>query len=94
VEIIFDNSDNRFPTGHEEVILHCTIDVKKDNYSLDRKSTSKANVMNLLESAGFSKSNPNYIVPQGCVSKTAYRAVVQADLLAKITVLMNAKDHK
>jgi len=50
--------------------------------------------MNLLQSAGFSKSNPYYIVPQGHVSKTAYHAVVQADLLAKITVLTNAKDHE
>ena len=68
VEIIFDNSDNRFPTGHEEVILRRTIGLKKDEYSLDRKSASKADVMNLLESAGFSRANPYYIVPQGRVS--------------------------
>jgi len=67
VEIIFDNSDNRFPTGREEVILRRTIGLKKDEYSLDKKSASKADVMNLLESAGFSKSNPYYIVPQGRV---------------------------
>jgi structural maintenance of chromosome 3 (chondroitin sulfate proteoglycan 6) len=69
VEIIFDNSDNRFPTGRDEVILRRTIGVKKDEYSLDKKSASKADVMNLLESAGFSKSNPYYIVPQGRVMK-------------------------
>ena len=68
MEIIFDNSDNRFPTGREEVILRRTIGVKKDEYSLDKKSASKADVMNLLESAGFSKSNQYYIVPQGRVS--------------------------
>jgi structural maintenance of chromosome 3 (chondroitin sulfate proteoglycan 6) len=68
VEIVFDNSDNRFPTGHDEVILRRTIGQKKDEYSLDKKSASKADVMNLLESAGFSKSNPYYIVPQGRVS--------------------------
>lgn len=67
VEIVFDNSDNRFPTGREEVILRRTIGLKKDEYSLDKKSASKADVMNLLESAGFSKSNPYYIVPQGRV---------------------------
>ena len=67
VEIVFDNSDNRFPTGHDEVILRRTIGQKKDEYSLDKKSASKADVMNLLESAGFSKSNPYYIVPQGRV---------------------------
>ena len=50
--------------------------------------------MNLLEIAGFSKSNPYYIVPQGRVSETAYHVVVQADVLAKITAVTNAKDHE
>lgn len=68
VEIVFDNTDNRFPTGHDEVILRRTIGLKKDEYSLDKKSASKADVMNLLESAGFSKSNPYYIVPQGRIT--------------------------
>ena len=68
VEIIFDNSDNRFPTGRDEVVLRRTIGVKKDDYSLDKKSANKADVMNLLESAGFSKSNPYYIVPQGRIT--------------------------
>ncbi|KAK2465769.1 hypothetical protein APHAL10511_002313 [Amanita phalloides] len=68
VEIVFDNSDNRFSTGHEEVVIRRTIGVKKDEYSLDKKSVSKADIMNLLESAGFSKSNPYYIVPQGRIT--------------------------
>ncbi|KAK9470572.1 RecF/RecN/SMC [Dipodascopsis tothii] len=68
VEIVFDNSDNRFPTGKDEVILRRTIGLKKDEYSLDRKSATKSDVMNLLESAGFSRSNPYYIVPQGRIT--------------------------
>ena len=68
VEVIFDNSDERFPTGTEEVVLRRTIGVKKDEYSLNRKNATKADVMNLLESAGFSRSNPYYIVPQGRVT--------------------------
>ncbi|GAO50930.1 chromosome scaffold protein [Saitoella complicata NRRL Y-17804] len=68
VEIIFDNSDNRFPTGRDEVVLRRTIGLKKDEYSLDRKTASKSDVMNLLESAGFSRSNPYYIVPQGRIT--------------------------
>lgn len=68
VEIIFDNSDDRFPTGKEELILRRTIGLKKDEYSLDRKAATKNDVMNLLESAGFSRSNPYYIVPQGRVT--------------------------
>lgn len=68
VEIIFDNSDERFPTGKDELILRRTIGLKKDEYSLDRKNATKTDVMNLLESAGFSRSNPYYIVPQGRVT--------------------------
>lgn len=64
------DSDGRFPTGLQETVLRRTIGLKKDEYSLDKKSTSKAEVMNLLESAGFSKANPYYIVPQGRVSPT------------------------
>lgn len=62
------DSDGRFPTSLPEVHLRRTIGLKKDEYSLDRKSVTKAEVMNFLESAGFSKSNPYYIVPQGRVS--------------------------
>ena len=68
VEIIFDNSDDRFPTGKPELVLRRTIGMKKDEYSLDRKNATKTDVMNLLESAGFSRSNPYYIVPQGRVT--------------------------
>ncbi|KAJ3071537.1 Structural maintenance of chromosomes protein 3, partial [Quaeritorhiza haematococci] len=68
VEMVFDNSDNRFPTGKDEVVLRRTIGLKKDEFSLDKKTVSKGDVMNLLESAGFSRSNPYYIVPQGRIT--------------------------
>ncbi|CAF9910840.1 MAG: hypothetical protein GOMPHAMPRED_007201 [Gomphillus americanus] len=68
VEVIFDNSDDRFPNGKQELILRRTIGIKKDEYSLDRKSATKSDVMSMLESAGFSRSNPYYIVPQGRVT--------------------------
>lgn len=42
---------------------------KKDNYFLNKKNVSRTDVMNLLESAGFSRSNPYYIVKQGKVSR-------------------------
>jgi structural maintenance of chromosome 3 (chondroitin sulfate proteoglycan 6) len=64
----FADADGRFPTSLPEVRLRRTIGLKKDEYSLDKKSVTKAEVNNLLESAGFSKSNPYYIVPQGRVS--------------------------
>ncbi|KAG0656747.1 Structural maintenance of chromosomes protein 3 [Rhodotorula mucilaginosa] len=68
VEIEFDNADGRFPTNKPSLLLRRTIGLKKDEYQLDRKSTSKGEVMSLLESAGFSRSNPYYIVPQGRIT--------------------------
>ncbi|KAI8952896.1 putative chromosome segregation protein SudA [Xylaria longipes] len=79
VEIIFDNSDDRFHTGNKEVILRRTIGLKKDEYSLDKKVVTKVDVTNLLETAGFSKSNPYYIVPQGRV--TALTNMKESDRL-------------
>ncbi|WQF76165.1 Putative structural maintenance of chromosomes protein [Colletotrichum destructivum] len=79
VEIIFDNSDERFPTGGKEVILRRTIGTKKDEYSVDRKVVTKNDVVNLLEAAGFSRSNPYYIVPQGRV--TALTNMKESDRL-------------
>ncbi|KAI8984689.1 chromosome segregation protein sudA (DA-box protein sudA) [Mycotypha africana] len=68
VEIIFDNSDNRFPTGKDEVVLRRSIGLTMDDYTLDRKAITKSEVASLLESAGFSKANPYYIVPQGRIT--------------------------
>ncbi|KAK3117971.1 Structural maintenance of chromosomes protein 3 [Teratosphaeriaceae sp. CCFEE 6253] len=68
VEIVFDNADGRFPTDTAEVVLRRTIGQKKDEYSLNRKNTTKQEVMNMLETAGFSSSNPYYIVPQGRIT--------------------------
>lgn len=67
VEIIFDNTDRRIPIAKDEISIRRTIGMKKDDYSLDYKSSTKADIMNLLEASGFSKSNPYYIVPQGKV---------------------------
>lgn len=85
VELIFDNSDERFPTGTDEVILRRTIGQKKDEYSLNRKNSTKNEVMNLLESAGFSRSNPYYIVPQGRVTRlTNMKDAERLDMLKEV----------
>ncbi|KAK1070015.1 Structural maintenance of chromosomes protein 3 [Friedmanniomyces endolithicus] len=68
VEVIFNNDDQRFPTDTPEVVLRRTIGQKKDEYSLNRKNTTRQEVMNMLETAGFSTSNPYYIVPQGRIT--------------------------
>lgn len=85
VEITFDNSDDRFPTGNKELILRRTIGLKKDEYSLDRKNATRSDVMNLLENAGFSRSNPYYIVPQGRVTRiTNMKDNERLDLLKSV----------
>lgn len=68
VEIVFENSERRFPIAKDEISIRRTIGLKKDDYSLDGKSATRSDIMNLLESAGFSRSNPYYIVPQGRIT--------------------------
>lgn len=95
VEIVFDNSDGRIPTGRNEVILRRTIGAKKDDYSLDRKTTTKAEVMSLLESAGFSRSNPFFIVPQGRItSLTNQQDSERLELLKEIAGTRVYEDRK
>ncbi|CAM9143510.1 unnamed protein product [Discosporangium mesarthrocarpum] len=55
----------------DEVVLRRTIGLKKDEFYLNRRRVTKQEVSSLLESAGFSKSNPYYIVQQGKVSALA-----------------------
>ncbi|GJQ71626.1 hypothetical protein Trydic_g11325 [Trypoxylus dichotomus] len=71
VEIIFDNSDNRVPIEKDEIFLRRVIGAKKDQYFLNKKVVPRSEVMNLLESAGFSNSNPYYIVKQGKINQMA-----------------------
>jgi len=74
VEIIFSNTDGRFQgdsastSNNDEIILRRTVGKKKDEIFLQRKKTTKNEVMSLLEGAGFSKSNPYFIVQQGKVN--------------------------
>ncbi|KAL9238676.1 hypothetical protein vseg_013066 [Gypsophila vaccaria] len=85
VEIVFDNMDNRIPVDREEVRLRRTIGLKKDEYFLDGKHITKTEVMNLLESAGFSRSNPYYVVQQGKIaSLTLMKDSERLDLLKEI----------
>lgn len=68
VEIIFDNSDKRFSEPGDEVVIRRTIGLKKDEYSVDKKVQTRADVLKILETAGFAKENPFYIVPQGRIA--------------------------
>mmetsp|Transcript_5649 Transcript_5649/g.13688 ORF Transcript_5649/g.13688 Transcript_5649/m.13688 type:complete len:1297 (+) Transcript_5649:271-4161(+) len=78
VELVFDNSDQRFNIDGDEVVLRRTVGSKKDEFFLQRKRASKQEVQSLLEGAGFSKSNPYFMVQQGkiqslCVMTDAQR---------------------
>ena len=68
VEIIFDNSDDRFSTGTDDVVLRRTVGLKKDEFFLNKKRMPKEDIISLLETAGFSRTNPYYIVQQGKVA--------------------------
>eukprot|EP00871_Galdieria_phlegrea_P005779 jgi/Galph1/689/GphlegSOOS_G5386.1 len=68
VEITFDNSDGRLPFDKDQVTLRRIISQTKDEYVIDKKNVTRTEVFNLLETAGFSKSNPYYIVQQGKIS--------------------------
>jgi structural maintenance of chromosome 3 (chondroitin sulfate proteoglycan 6) len=68
VEIIFDNSDGRFPVEGSEVSLKRVIGTKKDEFFLDGKHVTRSDAESLLETAGLSRSNPYNIVVQGKVN--------------------------
>lgn len=89
VEIVFDNTERRFPLQKDEIAIRRTIGLKKDDYSLDGKSAARSDIMNLLESAGFSRLNPYYIVPQGRI--TALTNSKDAERLALLKEVSGAK---
>lgn len=51
--------------------LRRIIGQKKDQYFIDKKIVTKKDVVQLLEAAGFSRSNPYYIVKQGKINEMA-----------------------
>ena len=69
VEIIFDDPENlmlaplRNDTG--EVRIRRTVGLKKDEYMINDKNSTRQDVRRVLENVGFSTSNPYNIVPQG-----------------------------
>jgi len=78
VEVVFDNSDHRFSLEHsDEVVLRRTIGLKKDEFFLQRKRATKQEIQSLLEGAGFSKSNPYFMVQQGKIQALCLMTDVQ-----------------
>lgn len=72
VEIVFHDPDHKtiLPSGvspkqDDEIFVRRTVGLKKDDYQLNDRNVTKGDVLRMLESAGFSMSNPYNIVPQG-----------------------------
>lgn len=85
VEIVFTQCKGRFQTANDELTLRRTIGLKKDEYSVDRKNTTRNEVMQMLETAGFSRANPYYIVPQGRITRlTNMKDAERLDLLKSV----------
>eukprot|EP01064_Diplonema_japonicum_P011647 TRINITY_DN1908_c0_g1_i1.p1 TRINITY_DN1908_c0_g1~~TRINITY_DN1908_c0_g1_i1.p1 ORF type:complete len:1221 (+),score=332.91 TRINITY_DN1908_c0_g1_i1:61-3723(+) len=73
VEIQLDNSEGRFSfdTEAKTIVIRRTLGQKKDEYRVNDRSTTAAELQSMLEAAGFSPSNPYNIVEQGKVSTLA-----------------------
>ena len=65
VEIVMDNTDRRMPLDINEMTFRRQIGLKKDQYFMNNKIVTHSDIVSLLETAGFSRSNPYYIVKQG-----------------------------
>lgn len=69
--ITLDNSDGRLPVDSPSVTVGRTVGLKKDEFFLGGKAVKKGDISAILEAAGFSRSNPYYVVPQGKVAQLA-----------------------
>jgi structural maintenance of chromosome 3 (chondroitin sulfate proteoglycan 6) len=85
VEILFDNASRVMPIDTDEVSVRRSIGLKKDEYFVNRKNSTRQDVHNLLESCGFSPTSGYYIVRQGRVNTlTLMKDTDRLDLLMDI----------
>lgn len=75
VEIVFDNSDGRIVIpgrpDESEIRIRRTVGLKQDEFRVNDRKFTATELRQLLESAGFSASNPYYIVEQGKIANLA-----------------------
>ncbi len=72
VRVVLDNTDRRLPVDQDVVEVRRTIGpVKEDALFLQDKRILREELQSLLESAGFSRFNPYYVVRQGQVAEMA-----------------------
>lgn len=85
VEIVFDNKNRLMPIENDEVSIRRSISLKKDEYFVDRKNSTRQDVHNLLEGCGFSPSNGYNIIRQGKIQELALmKDSERLDLLMEI----------
>lgn len=68
VEVCFDNTDRRFKLETDEVIIRRFISENKEVCKINGVTKSQRDIVEYLETAGFSRTNPYYIVQQGKVN--------------------------
>jgi structural maintenance of chromosome 3 (chondroitin sulfate proteoglycan 6) len=70
VELILDNKSRRFPVDKDTVniskIYH--VNENREEILINQKKLLRSDINNLLESAGFCKQNPYYIIQQGKIN--------------------------
>ena len=71
VELVIDNKSHRFPIEKDQISIMKVYDTKegKEEIIINQKRLLKSDVQNLLEGAGFMKSNPYYIIQQGKINQ-------------------------
>ena len=68
VELLIDNKSHRFPIEKDQISIMKVYDTKegKEEIIINQKRLLKSD---LLEGAGFMKSNPYYIIQQGKINQ-------------------------
>uniref|UniRef100_A0A0N5B2I2 Structural maintenance of chromosomes protein n=1 Tax=Strongyloides papillosus TaxID=174720 RepID=A0A0N5B2I2_STREA len=95
VDIVFDNSDRRIMSYDiNDLKISREISERKDTFYIDGKIVSRSEIVNLMESAGFSKSNPYYIVKQGKIMELATSTDAQRLALIKEVAGTRVYDEK
>jgi structural maintenance of chromosome 3 (chondroitin sulfate proteoglycan 6) len=95
VEIVFENSDLRMPTGSTVCAIRRTIWAAREEWHLDQKIVTRQEIIGLLQAAGFSRSNPYFIVPQGRISAlTVARDAERLALLKEVAGTRVYEEHR
>lgn len=71
VEIVFDNSSQRLPIKDNEVSVRRSIGINKDEYFIQRKHSTRQDLVNLFDSANYSIGTGLFSVRQGRVKTIA-----------------------